>query len=431
MTRTMKDSGIEWIGEIPEDWEICRIKNVASLYTGNSIKDEYKEQYTDKCDARPYIATKDIEIVSHSVNYDNGLYVKNSDVNFEIANGGSSLLCIEGGSAGRKKAFLNREVAFVNKLCCFKPLTVHDKYLFYFICSNSFEKEFTRHISGLIGGVSVSILKNINIVIPSLSEQKKIADFLDFKCSQIDSIIEKARVSIDEYKRLKQSIITKAVTKGIRQNRPMKDSGIGWIGEIPKDWEITKIKFVANFNPQYTIKTNDNDIITFAPMECIKNGYYINQEITNPTYNNSYVPFQEGDIVLAKVTPCFENGNIAIMDGLTSGYGCGSSELFVLRPYDIDTKYLFYYLQNDSFKKMGCSTMTGTGGLKRVSPSFVRNYPIPNFTNIEQQEIVSYLDNKCSEIDKLITKKEQLIKELETYKKSLIYEYVTGKKEVV
>ena len=118
------------------------------------------------------------------------------------------------------------------------------------------------------------------------------------------------------------------------------------------------------------------------------------------------------------------------MQHLSSGYGYGSSELFVLRPFNIQTRFLFYYLQNESFKKIGCSTMTGTGGLKRVSPTFVQNYPIPHFNKTEQNDITNYLDVKCDEIDKLITKKEQLITELETYKKSLIYEYVTGKKEV-
>ena len=210
----------------------------------------------------------------------------------------------------------------------------------------------------------------------------------------------------------------------------MKYSGIEWIGEIPQDWSISKIKFVAKFNPQYTVQTKENDIVTFAPMECIKNGYCNSKEAVFQSSNNSYTPFQEGDIVIAKVTPCFENGNIAIMENLSSGYGYGSSELFVLRPFNIQTRFLFYYLQNESFKKIGCSTMTGTGGLKRVSPTFVQNYPIPHFNKTEQNDIVNYLDVKCAEIDKLITKKEQLIAELETYKKSLIYEYVTGKKEV-
>lgn len=141
-------------------------------------------------------------------------------------------------------------------------------------------------------------------------------------------------------------------------------------------------------------------------------------------------PFQNGDIVMAKVTPCFENGNIAIMNELQSGYGLGSSELFVFRPQNINTRYLFYWLQNKLFVHQACATMTGTGGLKRISPSFVKNCNIHCPSTAEQAQIADYLDAKCAEIDRLIAKKEQLVKELEGYKKSLIYEVVTGKREV-
>lgn len=241
-----KDSGIEWIGEIPEDWDICRFKNVAKLYTGNSIKDEEKDNYTDTTEAKPYISTKDIDTISHSINYDNGLYIKNNDETFRIASSGSCLMCIEGGSAGKKKGLLNQDVAFVNKLCCFLPFGINGNYLFYFICSRNFEDEFFRQLSGLIGGVSVSNLKNMNITLPSELEQQKIAEFLDEKCSHIDSVLDKTKASIEEYKKLKQAVITQAVTKGIRPNRPMKDSGIEWIGEIPDSWRICKVKYLAD-----------------------------------------------------------------------------------------------------------------------------------------------------------------------------------------
>ena len=118
---TYKDSGIAWIGKIPSEWKVCRIKNSASLYTGNSIKDEEKDYYTDYKNARPYIATKDIDATYLSANYENDLYIKTGDSKFRVAPKNSSLVCIEGGSAGKKKAFLEQEVSFVNKLCCFAP----------------------------------------------------------------------------------------------------------------------------------------------------------------------------------------------------------------------------------------------------------------------------------------------------------------------
>lgn len=134
---------------------------------------------------------------------------------------------------------------------------------------------------------------------------------------------------------------------------------------------------------------------------------------------------------MAKVTPCFENGNIAIATDLKNGIAYGSSELFVFRSKNTYNKWMFYFLRNNIFKQRASSTMTGTGGLKRVSPKFVSDYPLAIPPLKEQQQIADYLDKKCAEIDDLIKLKEQKIEKLKEYKKSLIYEYVTGKKEVV
>ena len=133
---------------------------------------------------------------------------------------------------------------------------------------------------------------------------------------------------------------------------------------------------------------------------------------------------------MAKVTPCFENGNIAILDKLSYRVGLGSSELFVFRSKKIVAKYLFYWLQNHAFMERACATMTGAGGLKRVSSSFCKNCEIHLPPRFEQQAIADYLDAKCSEIDHVIAQKQEQLSTLADYKKSLIYEYVTGKKEV-
>lgn len=166
-------------------------------------------------------------------------------------------------------------------------------------------------------------------------------------------------------------------------------------------------------------------------MDCIKNGYFINREETYGRIASSYTTFQEGDIAFAKVTPCFENGNIAIMTGLSNGFGFGSSELFILRAKTVETRYLFYFLQNEQFKQLGCSTMTGTGGLKRVSSNFVRNCYMPLPSVEEQLLIADYLDNMCNALRSVIDEKHSLITDLESYKRSLIYEVVTGKRKVV
>ena len=171
--------------------------------------------------------------------------------------------------------------------------------------------------------------------------------------------------------------------------------------------------------------TNES-IVTYTPMEYIKNGYYIKNDSPYGKLSSSLTQYCEGDIVMAKVTPCFENGNIAIMTNLSSGIGMGSSELFVFRAKRINVKYLFYWLRNTGFVNAACATMTGTGGLKRVSPYFVYNsvicYPKKNEY---QQRIVEFLDRKCAEIDSIISKTKATIEQYKARKQAVITQAVT------
>ena len=208
--------------------------------------------------------------------------------------------------------------------------------------------------------------------------------------------------------------------------RKMKDSGIEWIGEIPEGWEITRLKYLADFEPTCdTSYLTDESKITYTPMECVKNGGFENRSALYGSLSHTLTPFQNGDIAMAKVTPCFENGNIAIMDNLFSGFGLGSSELFIFRPKSIFTRYFFYWLQNKTFVARACSTMTGTGGLKRISPSFIRNCPVHCPSTDEQTKISDYLDAKCSEIDDLLTSVHSSIEEYKKLKQSVITQAVT------
>lgn len=208
--------------------------------------------------------------------------------------------------------------------------------------------------------------------------------------------------------------------------RKMKDSGIEWIGEIPEGWEITRLKYLADFEPTCdTSYLTDESKITYTPMECVKNGGFENRSALYGNLSHTLTPFQNGDIAMAKVTPCFENGNIAIMDNLFSGFGLGSSELFIFRPKSISTRYFFYWLQNKAFVARACSTMTGTGGLKRISPSFIRNCPVHCPSTDEQTKISDYLDAKCSEIDDLLTSVHSSIEKYKKLKQAVITQAVT------
>ncbi len=208
--------------------------------------------------------------------------------------------------------------------------------------------------------------------------------------------------------------------------RKMKETGLTWLKEIPEEWQISKIKYVATLSPNcdHSELTPDS-VITYTPMEYIKNGAFINNTEMYGNVPASLTPYQEGDIAMAKVTPCFENGNIAVMEGLANGFGLGSSELIIFRPENIETRFLFYWLRNTAFVERAISTITGTGGLKRISTEFVRNSEIPLPDATEQRKISEYLDKKCSQLDSIIDRQHQVIEKLNGYKLSVVTEAVT------
>lgn len=430
-----KDSGIAWIGNIPSEWKTCRIKDTSLLYTGNSIKDEEKDSFQDMNEARPYIATKDIDATYMSANYNNGLYIKHTDCNFRIAPPSSTLMCIEGGSAGRKKAFIDQEVSFVNKLCCFAPFEgVYRKYIYYFLCSPNFEDIFNSKITGLIGGVNIPTLKNIECLLPSISEQKAIATYLDEKCGEIDSLISLQEEMISELQSYKQSVITEAVTKGLDPNVPMKDSGVEWIGMIPEGWNICKLKFLcssikdgSHFSP--TTTEEGFPYITAADVHGKGLDYANAKKISEKDYNDlvqSGCKAEKDDILLVK-------------DGATTGRVGMKIEnnpcvlLSSVAMLRVNTKayptYLMYMVSSDLLQQQISIAMAGSA-MPRITLTKLNTFIALEVPLSEQQAIASYLDEKTSQIDSLIALKQEKITELKDYKKSIIYEYVTGKKKV-
>ncbi len=425
MMRLMKDSGIAWIGEIPENWNT---NTVIQLFT--QVKNKNTDLQEKNLLSLSYgkIKRKSIESVDGLLpeSFDGYNIIEANDIVLRLTDLQNDQKSLRVGLSTERGIVTSAYLTIRNR-------SNHSaKYLYYYLHSFDIAKGFYGMGAGVRQGLNWDGLKWLKILSPSLDEQRRIADFLDRRCAEIDRVIDATQQTITEYKALKQSIITEAVTKGVRGPRPMKDSGVEWIGEIPAEWECKPIKCVATLQPSCnTANIKEDSLITYMPMDCLKNGFFIQNTALFGSVAASLTPFENGDIAMAKVTPCFENGNIAIMDNLSSGFGMGSSELFIFRPISIETRYLLYWLQNDLFKQAACSTMTGTGGLKRVSPYFAKNSHLPVPSNKEQSQIVKYLDSKCAEVDRLIATKQQLLTELENYKKSIIYEYVTGKKEVI
>lgn len=192
------------------------------------------------------------------------------------------------------------------------------------------------------------------------------------------------------------------------------------------EWKTVPLRYVCQLNPSVDFSEfEEDDELTFLPMDRVKGGYFLPNTDKFSKYVSSYNAFEEGDIVLAKVTPCFENGNIAVAQNLEGGKGFGSSELFVIRPKTVNRKFLFYYLQSLTFKQEGEASMTGAGGLKRVSPDLLRQHHLPCPEEETQRLIADYLDRETARIDALVAEKEKMLALLEEKRAALISRAVT------
>jgi len=425
MSREMKDSGVAWIGDIPKGWEIHKGKHVLAIQK-RSIRE------TDDV----ITCFRDGEVVLRSERRTQGFTFSDKEIGYQGINKGDIVIHGMDGFAGAIGISKSTGKGSPVLIVCNPFQNDNSEYLVQYLHVLAQTNVFLALATGVRErscDLRWNKITDLPFVIPPQSEQNLIMEFLNTKCAEIDNLISLLEEMIRELKAYKQSVITEAVCKGLNKNAPMKDSGIEWIGEIPRDWEICRLKNHIIFNPKHKNEKGlcNDDIVSFMPMECLRTG---NIEPKSTTYQiaQAYTPFENDDIVMAKVTPCFENGNIAIAYDLLNGYGFGSSEIFVFRcNNELSNTFLYYYLQSNFAKAIGVSSMTGTGGLKRVNPTTMNNIQLLFPPLTEQQTIANYLDEKCGNIEGLIAIKQAKIDELKEFKKSLIYEYVTGKKSVI
>lgn len=409
MAREMKDSGIEWIGEIPGHWKLTIIGRLFIAKAGGDAKPEL---YSDVCDEQhPY------PVYTNSKDKTQ-IYAYTSEPVFK-----GNTITVTGRRDVGNAFYRDSPYDAIIRLISLSPRFELDcRYFAYWI--NNVIPFFTDNAA--IGQLSATQIQQYKISYLSLDEQHRIADFLDCKCAEIDHVLEKTRASIEEYKKLKQSIITQAVTKGVRGEREMKDSGIEWIGEIPASWDINVM-----FQLLKQVKSRNEGLIENNLLS-LSYGKIKRKDIDTlggllPESFDGYNIIEKNDIVI-RLTD-LQNDHKSLRVGLSPERGIITFAYVTVRNYSQNLpEYLYYYLHSYDIAKgfygMGAGVRQGLNwdGLKNLQIT------IPSVS--EQQEICNYLEKKCSEIDTLISKKEQFITKLESYKKSLIYEYVTGKKEV-
>ncbi|WP_077388741.1 restriction endonuclease subunit S [Helicobacter bilis] len=426
-----KPSGIEWLGEIPQSWEIRRLKHLTILFTGESIKDADKDKYSIVENAIPYIATKDIGLDSNDVNYNNGMFIQNDDTGFKRAYKNSTLLCLEGANAGKKIAFLNQEVCFVNKLCCIsnKSKELDSKALFYFFQGSFFKNTFFSNISGLIGGVTTTQLGNFKIPLPPLQEQKEIAEFLDSKCEKIQNYIDKKQKLITLLQEKKQALINEAATKGLNPNIESKNSDIEYLGLIPHHWEVVRSGLIYKNISSGTTPQSDND-------EYYKNGniFWINSgDLNDSVLTNSKNKITQKAMMAHSALKIFPKGSLIIaMYGATIGKvsilgidACTNQACCVLcESKYLNTRFVFYYFVA---KRQDLISMAYGGGQPNISQDIIKNFKIPLPPLQEQEEIAAFLDSKVAQIDSAIEKTKKQIELVKEYKNTLINEAVCGR----
>ena len=414
--RKMRDSGIEWVGAIPQDWQLSKI---GSLYT------QRNEKVSDK-DYQPLSVTMQgiLPQLATAAKTDDGDNRKLVRVGDFAINSRSD----RRGSCGISP--LDGSVSLINIILT--PRTaMHPGYYNWLFHTTLFADEFYKWGHGIVADLWTTRwqeMKSITVPVPEYAEQERIAAFLDAECAEIDAVLEKPRASIEEYKKLKQAVITQAVTKGIRGDRPMKDSGSVWFEEIPCNWVMKRIKSL--FHIKKDIAGKEGYTVLSITQRGIQPKDLSKNEGQIAANYSQYQLLAPGDFAMNHMDLLTGWVDISQYSGVTSP----DYRVFVLDDTEKnDSSYYLYLMQMCYFNRIFYGLGQGVSGMGRwrLQADKFMNFPVVVPPVDEQKEIVSYLNEKCKQLDTLIRNKQQYLTEIENYKKSLIYEYVTGKKEVV
>ena len=423
-----KDSGVEWIGLVPEHWKVAQIKRISALNPKKSTLSKEKDSlctFLPMEKLRTNAITLDETRPIHEV-YDGYSYFCDDDILIAKVTP-----CFENGNIAVANGLVNG-IGFGSTEI--NVLRVngkgHNRFLYYRLQEEQFRTIAKSEMRGTGGlkRVPTELFESFTFGLPDTDEQVTIAATLDRETARIDALVEKKTRFIELLKEKRQALITHAVTKGLDPNVKMKDSGIEWIGQVPEHWKIAQIKRISALNPRKSTLSEEKDsLCTFLPMEKLRTNAVTLDE-TRPIHEvyGGYSYFSDGDILIAKVTPCFENGNIAVANGLVNGIGFGSTEINVLRVNGKGhNRFLYYRLQEEQFRTIAKSEMRGTGGLKRVPTELFESFTFGLPDTDEQVTIAATLDRETARIDALVEKKTRFIELLKEKRQALITHAVT------
>ena len=433
--REMKDSGVEWIGEIPKDWETAKFKFFLSIIGGCGFKEEYQGESQGDY---PFLKASDINgserTVSSAKNYVNQNLVKQEKYN--VVPSCSIIIAKIGEALKKNHRKINTCDCIIDNNCeafSLIPSADSDISYLYYVLSQIDMVWFDN--GGTVPSVNNEKLRDFFLPNPSNATQHRIADYLDAKCAQIDRAIARQQEVIEKLKEYKLSVITEAVTKGLNPNVPMKDSGIEWIGEIPEGWDLLKLRFavenigdIDHYMPAsvdigvpYVMTGDLHDLasaINFQECKMVSTEDYVEL--------SSKIAIKKGDLLFARYATI---GTICYVDvdrEFLVSYSC-----VIIKPNEdlMLGKFLYYVMKSNTFaEEVKQYTNSNTQGNVGIEALYRSKVVVPSVSL--QKEIIEFLEEKCTLIDKSIDSKMGLAKKLEEYKKSLIYEVVTGKREM-
>lgn len=426
-----KESGVEWIGKVPSHWEIMPLKFTGTF--GNGLTYSPKDVVDNGI-----LVLRSSNIQNSSLSFEDNVYVSNVS-KVLLVQKGDVIICSRNGSGALvgKSAFIDKDInaTFGAFMMRYIP-KINKKYGFYL-----FQTAIGRYkgyfATTTINQLTKSTIGEMKVPLANTEEQTAIVDFLDNKCSEIDKVISAQQKRIALLQELKQSVITHVVTKGLNPNVEMKDSGVEWIGKVPKHWEICKLKHVSSLYGRIGFRGyNQTDLvsegegaITLSPSN-MQNGTMDYNKCSFLSWKKYYespeIMIKDGDILFVKTGSTY--GKTSLVNKLPMEATI-NPQIVVFKDIKVNNHFLYYLLTND-IVQMQVSLTVGGSTIPTLSQDNILNYVIPIAPKNEQDEIANYLDKKCKSIDSSISKAQHQVELLQEYKQSLITEVVTGKRKV-
>ena len=413
--REMKDSGIAWIGNIPSNWKLSKIKYMTT-------QRECVGKYTPEKDK--FIGLENVigfadRYIETSTEYETSIY--------DVCHKGDILF-------GRLRPYLAKILTVPFDGYCTGEFLVFDSfngcknYLKYVLLSKPFIDEVNLSTYGAkMPRANADFILNMYLPLPQIVEQEKIVDFLDFKCSEIDAISADIQKEIEILEQYKRSVITEAVTKGLNPDVEMKDSGIEWVGNIPAHWDVRPLYYYFAERKKKNYLGQEQNLLSLSYGKVIRKDINTSEGLLPDSFNG-YNIIESGDIVL-RLTD-LQNDKRSLRTGLVKEHGIITSAYVTLKAAKEVVPEYFHYLLH-AYDVMKVLYNMGNGVRQGLNYSELSKMHIVAPPIDEQKNIAAYLDAKCKEIESIIESKKQQLTVIDSYKKSLIYEYVTGKKEVI